>query len=183
MIFLSVFFSVLSFAGDLDGHWKQDCARGYLKEEHFLGDSATYTEHNFRDLSCLTPSVDSVSRGTLVPGNPLLDPLGASELDFVFSSVGFTPRDQAAADFYESISLCGLTGWKVNEEKDITGLVCEFFAQGLKMQVPAAGTRKFGIVKREGDSLFFGKLSPERDGSTPFTRPRELDPAAYKLVR
>jgi|GEM_PF-6790014 len=184
MSFFHLLISALAFAGsEFDGNWKQPCVRGYQKEELFLAHSATYTEHNFRDVSCLTPSVDLISRGSLIAGAPLLEPLGASELDFIFSSVSLAPRDAAAAEFYESVSLCGLSGWRLNEEKEITGLACDLFGTGLKLQVPSAGDRKYGIVKREGESLYLGRLSPERDGNTALRRPRDLDPVAYRLAR
>jgi len=184
--FFIFFISTVVFAveaRELDGLWRQDCFRGYQREEWIEGNKAAYSETNFRDLACTSPALNIVSRGELVEGGFVLKPLGARELDFIFSSVSLIPLDQGAADFYESISLCGLNGWKVKEEKEITGLSCEFFGEGSRFQIPKAGTRKFGIFRRGGDrELYFGKLSPARDASSPLKRPVEFDPLPYLRV-
>ncbi len=172
--------SAADFSSELKGHWLQDCAGRYQKEELFEGDRATYTEHNFRGTGCSGKVLEMISRGTLVPGSAIDGLEGVNELDFVFESVTFIPIDEATADFYEKSALCGLTGWRVGEPKVITGLVCEFFGQGLKIQVPAAGVRKYGIAKVTANELYLGLLSPERDASSPERRPRELDPLPYR---
>ncbi len=169
-------------AGELDGHWRQSCTRGFYKEEIFKGESAAYFEHNFSDPACLSPSVSTISRGTLVSGAPVLEPLGARELDFIFVSVSLRPASKVAAGYYDSVSMCGLTGWKLGEEKEITGLLCELYGPGFAVQIPHAGLRKFGLVKVEAGALYFGKLSPERNGSSPLTRPLELDPNSFRKV-
>ena len=181
-MFFLLLFTAVSFAGDLDGQWRQHCARGYFREESFLGDSAVYTEHNFRDQGCLAPSVDTVSRGALVSGGVVPQPTGARELDFVLESVSLVPRDERAALVYEKISLCGLSGWKAGEAKEITGLLCDLFGQGAPLPVPSTGARKFGIVRVEEDALYFGQLSPGRDGSSELRRPLVLDPSPYRRV-
>jgi hypothetical protein len=118
----------------------------------------------------------------LFAGGNVILPIGASELDFLFVGVRLIPRDHAAAAYYESVALCGLKGWKINEPKEIGGRLCDFLGLGEPFQVPRAGLKKFGVVKMEGDALYFGRLSPERDGSSAEKRPLDLDPLPYRRV-
>lgn len=166
----------------LDGLWRQDCARGFVKEERIQGAHAALTETNFRDSECTRPSVSIESRGTLFPGGNVILPIGASELDFLFVGVRLTPRDEAAAAYYEQEKMCGLDGWKVNEPKEIAGLFCELWGRGRPVPVPRASLRKYGVVKATADALYFGRLTPARDASSPEKRPLELDPVPYKRV-
>ena len=184
MHLLLALLSTASFAGPspLAGLLRQDCARGFLKEERIQGAHAALTETNFRDPACTQPSVSIESRGTLFPGGNVLLPIGASELDFLFVGVRLTPRDEAAAAYYEREKMCGLEGWKVNEAKEIGGLFCELWGRGRPVPVPRAGLRKYGVVKATPEALYFGRLSPERDASAPEKRPLELDPVPYKRV-
>lgn len=183
MIFLVSLISTLSFAAGLDGLWRQDCRNGYQKEERISGGRVEFAETNFRDGFCGRPAVRILSRGALLGGPAVAQPESAEELDFIFSSVSLVPLDEGAALFYDSIRLCGLSGWRVGEEKEITGLFCSFFGEeGGLFVVPAKGTRKYGIVKRGPLEIFFGRLSPERDGSTPFRRPLELEEMAFRRV-
>jgi hypothetical protein len=170
-------------AGTLDGLWRQACERSYFREELFLGSSAVYTERNFRDGACLSPSVDTISRGQILPGSLVAEPIGASELDFIFESVSLLPRDERAAEAYEKISLCGLKGWIAGEEKEITGLLCDLYGQGSQVRVPQKGLHKYGVVRVGEDALYFGRLSPERDGSSALKRPLVLDASPYKRAR
>ena len=173
----------LALASPLDGAWRQPCRAGYQREEQIAGSHAVLAETNFRDSACTQPSLRIESRGLLFPGGNVILPIGAHELDFVFVGVRLTPLDQAAAAYYESMQLCGLRGWKVNEPQEIGGLFCDFYGLDLPVRVPEAGLRKFGVVKLEGDSLYLGRLSPERDASSPDKRPLELDPEPYRRVR
>lgn len=173
---------VAQASAPLNGLWRQHCQRGLVKEERIDGAHAALTETNFRDPSCTKPSVSVESRGVLFPGGNVILPVGASELDFLFVGVRLTPRDQAAATYFEQEAMCGLTGWKLNEAKEIGGLLCELWSRGRPVPVPRAGLRKYGVVKASADALWFGRLSPARDASSPEKRPLELDPAPYKKV-
>lgn len=172
-----------AFAGPhIDGLWRRDCQHGLVREERIVGEHAALTETNFRDSSCSRPSVSIESRGVLFPGPRVILPIGAEELDFVFVGVRLTPLDTEAAAYYEREKMCGLSGWKVKEAKEIAGLLCELWGRGHPVPVPRPGLRKYGVVKTTSDELYFGRLSPERDGSTPERRPLELDPSPYRRV-
>lgn len=182
IFFFFALFSSSAFAGGLDGLWRQDCRAGYQKEERIQGSQVAFTERSFRDHACERPAIEIISRGALIWGALVARPRNASELDFVFSSVSLIPRDRDAAAYYEALKLCGLSGWRVGEEKEITGLVCSFFGEGSQFFIPLKGTRKFGIVKAGAEEIFFGRLSPERDGSSPLKRPLELEERAFRRV-
>ncbi len=182
LLFLFLAASPALASPSLDGVWRQDCQRSYQREERISGSHATFVETNFRDRSCTHPSVKVESRGLLFLGRNVIFPIGASELDFLFVGVRLTPLDAEAAAFYESIQLCGLKGWNTGEAKEIGSLLCDFFGQKITFGVPAPGTRKFGVVRALAEELYFGRLSPERDGSTPERRPLELDPSPYRRV-
>jgi hypothetical protein len=172
--------TIIAWAGELDGTWRQDCARSYQREEKFAGDEATYTERNFWGHDCRQLAVETISRGTIA-----LDPVsikGVRKLDFIFSSVSLKPRDERTAETYRARILCGFRDWAVNEEKEITGRQCDFFGLGSVVDIPAKGDKKFGIVKVAPGALYFGRLSPARDGSSVEMRPEELDPIPYRAV-
>jgi hypothetical protein len=175
-------FVMVAQAGELDGTWRQDCSRGFQREEKFQGGSAAYTERNFRDLECSKPAVETISRGAISLGGTVALPSGARELDFSFSSVSLKPLDERAAKEYRERILCGFRDWRANEEKLVTGRECDFFGLGSVVRIPAEGDRRFGVVKVSGEGLFFGMLSPERDAGSPDRRPRELDPSPYRRV-
>lgn len=181
MIFFFLF-SQLALGAELDGLWRQDCRRGYQKEEMISGSFAEFTERNFRDVLCTQPALALISRGQLITGATVAQPRSAHELDFVFSTVSVMPLDQAAAAFYEDIQLCGLRGWRIGQEKEITGMICSFFGGNSFFVVPAKGTRKFGIVKKGEGEIFFGRLSPDRDGSSPLKRPIALEESAFRRI-
>lgn len=160
----------------LAGLFAQDCADGFRRSQDFRGEHVIYSEENFFDLACTAPSVISRSYGSYLLGGAVGD---AREIDFVFAKVTFSPQTEAVAASYRARALCGLTNWAVGEETEITGLRCDFLDSGGKFAVPAAGDRRYGIVKEEGDALRFGRLSPEFNGASPERRPLFLDPAPY----
>ncbi len=175
-----IFSPLLAFAAPLDGVWRQDCAHGYSREEAFSGERATYTERNFWDADCARASVETISRGDVRLGGTVVAPDGARAIDFVFRSVSLRALDARAAELWNARGVCGFRDWRAGQEKDVSGRECDFFGLGSVVRVPAAGTRKFGVVKTGRGVLFFGRLAPGHDGSSPDTRPVELDPAPYR---
>lgn len=169
-------------AGPLDGIWRQDCSRGYSREEAFRGDQAAYSERNFWDGACSQPAVETISEGTVTLGPAVSAPGGAREIDFQFTTVSLRPVDVKAAAAWRERGVCGFRDWAAGVAKVVTGRECDFFGLGSVVRVPATGDRKFGVVKAGEGMLFFGRLSPARDGSSPEKRPLELDPAPYRKV-
>lgn len=180
IFFLLVNAGIALAAPELDGVWRQDCRGAHQREEFFQGESATFTERNFSDLICSRAAIESISRGTIVLGDFL--PNGARQIDFVFTSVHMKPSTEQIAEHYRTRRICGYRDWAVGVEREVTGRECDFFGLGSVVRVPAAGSRKFGIVKIEAEALYFGELSLDRDGSTPEKRPLVLDLRPYKAV-
>jgi hypothetical protein len=192
-IFPSVsFLSVLSFllispvpasAGELDGAWKQGCGPGIIKEEKFSGETAEYTETNFWEPTCKNAVVQTISRGKINLGEAVREPQGALSIDFTFSSVHMRPLYERTVEIYNKRHVCGISDWALNEEREVTGRECDFFGLGSVMRIPAAGEKRFGIVKVTEGALYFGRLTPEKNGLTPEARPVQLDPAPYRAVK
>jgi hypothetical protein len=126
--------------------------------------------------------VETISRGVILPGGSVPVPAGARALDFVFTGVALRPLDERAASVWRERGVCGIRDWLPGVERDVTGRECDFYGLGSVVKVPAAGDRKFGVVKEAGGSLYFGRLSPSLDGSRPDRRPTELDPSPYRKV-
>lgn len=169
-------------AAGLDGRWRQGCAGGYRREELFRGGLAAYSERNFWDEGCRSPAVEAVSRGWIALGGLVSAPREARAIDFTFEAVSVRPLDPRAAAAYRARRVCGIRDWAEGEERDVTGLSCDFAGLGSVIRVPARGERRFGVVRAEGGLLYLGRLSPERDGTSPARRPRELDPSPYREV-
>lgn len=163
----------------LNGTWAQPCRGGYFRTETFLGNAATYVERNFSDGACTQPSVVTTSRGEIELGEGVSAPAGAMALDFTFTSVTLKPVTDDAAAAWRERGVCGSRDWLAGEERDVTGRECDFSGLGSVTRVPKLGDRRFGVVKIDSGQIFFGRLSPERDGADPSRRPIELDPVPY----
>jgi hypothetical protein len=163
----------------LNGTWAQPCQSGYFRTEIFLGNSATYVERNFSDGACTEPSVVTTSRGEIDLGGAVNTPAGALALDFTFTSVSLKPVTDGAAKVWRERRVCGVSDWRAGEERDVTGLECDFAGQGTFTRVPQWGDRRFGVVELGSNEISFGRLSPIRDGANPDRRPLELDPVPY----
>ncbi len=182
MLQLILFTVLASAAAPLDGVWRQDCQRGSSREEAFSDAAATFTERNFWDGACSQPSVETISRGTIILGEALAVPEGARAIDFTFSSVALRALDTRSAGAWNQRGVCGFRDWAPGVEKDVTGRECDFFGLGTVVQVPRAGDRRFGIVKGAPGALLFGRLSPDHSGMTPESRPQVLDPMPYRRI-
>ena len=162
-------------ASPLEGKWRTDCFSGFQKTEIFRGSTVSLVEENFSQKNCekLGLRISSV-------GQFILDE-AAGFIDFQFERVLLSVHNETYKNFYEQKSMCGIREWPLGLEQDITGLACDFFGQGKPVQVPIAGEARYGIYSLKGKQLFFGKLSPERDGRSPDRRPAVLDPRFFRL--
>jgi hypothetical protein len=160
----------------LEGPWKQPCANLTVREEAFQGPSVTLLEQYFQNATCTQPFLSFENRGHYA-----LPAVG--QMDFTFEHVFLTPQADAIVNDLNSRQVCGFTDWALNKTVEITGLRCALFAQGQVQQIPKAGDQRFGIYqveeKKEGDLLYFGRLTHEQDALSPEKRPQELDPRGY----
>lgn len=168
------------------GLFAQDCREGQLRSEEFLASGqAIYTERAHFEAACRTPALEIRSYGSFAAGEILPKPAGARALDFIFSRVTARLVHASAVADYNRRRVCGLDSWILGEEVSITGLRCELGGgPGLAWRVPTAGTARYGVytLSASGEELFFGRLSPERDASTPERRPESWDSFPYKLA-
>ncbi|MNY70628.1 hypothetical protein D3C86_2088020 [compost metagenome] len=84
---------------------------------------------------------------------------------------------------FNTRQVCGFTDWALDTPKDITGMTCKLFEDWSALKAPREGEMRFGTYKieqnKEGDRLFFGRLTKDRDALSPEKRPHLLDPRYY----
>jgi hypothetical protein len=166
---------ILSLA--LAGLFVQDCSHGFRRSQEFRAGQVIYSEENFFDSACEEASVVTRSYGAYVLGAEIGS---GREIDFTFAKVMLVPKNEEVAEAYRARRLCGRADWVAGEETEITGLRCDFLGNGAAFPVPALGDRRYGLVKTQREALWFGRLSPERDGMSPGRRPLILDPLPYR---
>lgn len=166
-----------------DGRYVQACQDGYHREEIFAADEAVYVERNFADSACASLSLEVRSYGRVEYVGQLEKPADANGIDFEFTRVTLTPKTQWVADLYRERTVCGIDSWALDREEEITGRFCDFYGLGRFSAVPQAGDHRYGIYRldKEG-SVYFGRLEPWSDGTSPERRPRAWDPAPYRRM-
>lgn len=151
----------------LEGLWSQDCLRQASRHEYFQDTQVTLTERYFRDTHCTKEALTFESLGEFNAQD--------GKIDFAFHKISIAVQDLHSMLDFNSRKVCGIDTWDRGVAQEVTGLYCEIYGTGLGIQVPPAGQKRYGIYKIEGDLLFFGKLSPEKDASSPEKRPIEFD--------
>lgn len=155
-----------------EGTYVQECLHRRQKIHRVEGSKIFSSETNFSDEECSLP----VLRIEMV-GNYQLTSDG--NLDFTFEDVFFIPLQDSVAELYSSQKVCGLEAWKNGEPKSIQGHSCDFFQSGFCFLIPSRLDQRFGLVRIEVDRIWMGKMSLDRDASSPFRRPVEYDPNPY----
>lgn len=167
-----------SDAGFMQGLWAQPCQQGHLRTEAFNGPLVTLNEMFFADKECRNPIVVFTNDGAFrLPS--------AGLIDFRFTSVRIRLLTLAAVNDFNNRKVCGYSDWQQLMEKEISGRLCEIFFVGSPQKIPAVGDMRYGIyqIDRSQGRLAFGKLSKERNATTPDKRPLEMDPRPYLKVR
>jgi hypothetical protein len=161
----------------LQGLWAQPCANGVLKTEFFSGQRVLLNEMFFADKECRRPIVVFINEGTYQLPAP-------GWIDFKFTSVRLRLLTEGAVNDFNSRKVCGFGDWKNSEEKEISGRPCEIFVIGSPQRIPTVGDMRYGIYRLDLslNRLSFGKLSKDKNASTPEKRPHDLDPQYYLKV-
>lgn len=170
---LSALFSFSAEASSLDGVWQKECVRGVQREERIENGYARLTEDFYPNLKC-----EGEASLRLISEGPFVLP-GAQQIDFTFHRVLAAPMSERMAEAYNARSTCGFSQWSKGEVQDVTGKLCTLFGAGLASRLPEAGRMIYGIIKQDGELLYFGKLTSERNGSSPSLRPLEFDLVPY----
>lgn len=161
----------------LIGVWIQPCDQSLVKEEHFSAEKVALVETNFFDADCTKPMLESRSEGDYSIGEDLpLAPRGRA-MDFQFTKVEIRGRSAEIVQWLQQQKFCGIADWQLDQFVEVSGKICEFPLG--KIQIPAVGDRRFGIFRLEENRLFFGKLTPIRDGKSRESRPTEWDPRPF----
>lgn len=159
----------------LQGRWVQSCENGNIREELFSQDYVTLTESSFLDLQCQRPFMTFINEGTYQASQ--------GKMDFIFKKVKITLHDAAAIADFNQRAVCGFTDWTLDTPQETTGLTCKMFEGWSPLRSPRVGEMRFGIYKieenKEGDRLFFGRLTKDHDALSPERRPSLLDPRYY----
>ena len=94
---------------------------------------------------------------------------GADEVEFGFERIHFTPH----ADFFIGMlngAGAGRGNWKVHEAQDVSATGALFFAP------TSVYSREYDLLKRDGDTLYFGKRPADNNMGSPDRRPQALAP-------
>lgn len=163
-----------SIAQNLNGAWLQDCLSGNRRVETFRERIVIYEERYFADAECRTP--------WLLFRIPSTFFARGSEIDSRADAHEILLMDARAVDDFNRRRVCGFADWTLGRARRVSGLACDVFRWGTPMRVPPAGTWNYGIWKLEGGLLFFGRLEPGRDGSTPARRPNAWNARFFRKI-
>ena len=171
ILFLSQFLWAQPSLPSLEGHWIQPCQTQATREEAFHGQDVTLSENYFYKPDCSQPLMTIGNLGTFT--------IDGQNMDFTYQKVTITLKDDLMIQDFNSRTVCGFYDWKLNEERDVTGLRCAIITGGKALQMATPGNKRFGIYKIEGDLLYFGRLEPDHDALSPEKRPITFDPRYY----
>lgn len=156
----------------LIGRWFQPCSKGAVKSEYFRRFEVALTEMYFLDKNCRQPSLILINEGSywLPVGN---------HIDFQFASIRARLMSAIAINDFNRRKVCGFDDWQLGSEKEISGRSCEIFYVGIPQRLPTVGEMRYGIYQLREDRLSFGKLSRDKDATTPDKRPTEFNSRFY----
>ena len=162
---------------NLQGLWAQPCTNGSVRTETFDNKNVSLKEMFFTDKDCRVPAVVFRNDGTYE-----LPRIG--HMDFKFTTIQLRLLTEVAVQDFNRRKVCDFENWKLGEEKDITGRSCEMFLIGFPQRIPTAGEMRYGIyhINQDLTELALGKLSKEKNATTPDKRPEELDSRIYRKV-
>ncbi len=152
-----------SFSSDnvLQGNWQAQCAP--LPDRHSaLGslhlNEGTLTAHFvlFADKSCETQNLTIDMNSQYVVVN---SPGIVRNIDLVPTSVQMTLLNPDVVQYYNKNQICNLSGWELNQPKDISGASCPAFHAPKNDQINydifqiSAGTLRFGAFPNAGATI------------------------------
>lgn len=172
-VFSLLFSGLTSYAQTpLEGIWLRPCLnKGAAHIQIFTGLKNRADDLFYEDLNCTVPAMTFINIGHFK--------IQDQQIDYEFESVSIVLYTDRLVKSYNDRAVCGKSDWEKNSITVITGLRCALFQENYFVQVPKAGDKRFGIWKIEEDSLFFGALSQQENGSTPEKRPTAFDLRPY----
>lgn len=160
-----------------EGLWKTTCLDGLQKSQQIAPGFVKTRELFHQDRLCTKPSFEFVTSGAIS------FPHSSDErnfVDFTYTQIELKLFHEFLVEDFNLRQVCGFTDWQIQTAKTITGLQCALFNLMKPSQIPKVGKILFGIYKVEDEKLYYGKLSKEKDSSTPDRRPEEYDILFYQ---
>ncbi len=87
-----------------------------------------------------------------------------------------------AVNDFNRRKVCDFDDWLLGTEKEISGRSCEIFYVGIPQRLPTVGEMRYGIYQLQEDRLSFGKLSRDKDATTPDKRPTDYNSRFYTRI-
>lgn len=161
-------------ASDYDGTWVSECefssftGEGSISSLVINGDEGSLIDETYDDALCankITTTRLEFSFLTGLPGKAQ----GSYDFDMTVKSYHQAFHQSDVIDTLNVYEFMGFNDWKVDQEKDITGI------ESKGDYAPDKGMTFFTIVKVENDQLTMGLLSQKYNGSSSKSRPIKLD--------
>ncbi len=164
-------FSSISFATSLQGNWKGKCetvSQGYLQAQLSFSDNH-YQILTFHSASskCDDRNIKIETSGTFAEAD--WDFSEGTPVNYLSGATFVTPLSGGIAFTMNIAGLCGITNWKANQKKEVSGKVCD------GKNIPKVGQTRYDLYGIDESTLFIGKMTKENDGQSEATRPLELD--------
>lgn len=167
---LTTIFSLCSWASIENGLWHTHCQRGLKKQQIYKNGHVVTLEDFHHDADCRDRAFRFETAGFV---RFYAEP--AHYIEFRYESIQLTLYRDILTEDFNRRRVCGFSDWQIGHPRTITGLRCALFTSDFEVTVPPAGQTRYGIYLREGNSLYYGQLTQEFDGSTPERRPQQLN--------
>lgn len=143
------------------------CYGNNFRNWKFENNKATLLEKVFSGSGCQEGSLVFSTRSTIevTTLGTSAENTSATKIDLKKIKLEMAEHTQSGISSNNSIAACGKTDWIIDEFVDITNTSC--------LTTPLDTT--YQIFKISGDSLIFGVLNSNRDGTAPGMRPVEFD--------
>lgn len=155
------------------GTFKSDCVplnSGGIIYSLVNTDSASRAESTiYSDKSCLTALMVTTGTRAYTVGNAVANLTNAYEIDFTYSKVETTFKNEAAVAEANGLKSYGMDGWQLSVTRDVTG---KKYNDSATAQ-PSSGQVAYLIYKIDGTD-YYGADNSSVDGSTKEKRPTSL---------
>jgi hypothetical protein len=155
---------------ELEGSWKASCfANGTESRSSVIvvsKNTVTKTVSNYSDANCATIG-DWGYKTTVSFELAAKSSEGLVPIDFRLLMFAKIPATASEATSFNSGNHCGLTGWVVGEDQDVTGRDCNG-------KTYKAGVIEYSSYQLSGDLLRFGQAEGPNDGTTAAKRASKI---------
>lgn len=162
---------------EIQGSWTKACAsigaEGYRKSSITVRDNTLQLQEvGYQKSSTCEGTSDFDARANFTFTVPNYTTGQTNNMDMVLQQVLMRINSSNGVVYANAANLCGFNDWQINTDKDVTGRNCIF-------ALPKAGEAFYQIFRASPTELFVGKLDDQKNGTTPETRPNELEQTPY----